>query len=155
MWQQLFGFIRIEYLNTAWKGSKHGVLSGPYFPVFGLNTEIYSKSPYSVRIQENTDQKELRVWTIFMQWFVPKTKVEVKTDGHLIVFILVCNVKHDWTDQNNFLVCSRLKLKVLTVLFSNVNVLFIHIEIFIPKSFFSFQWFHKKGCRNLHWGLLD
>ena len=101
--------------------------------------DLLRKSPYSVQIQENADQKELRVWTIFMQWFVPKTKVEVKTDGHLIVFILVCNVKHDWTDQNNFLVCSRLKLKVLTVLFSNVNVLYIHIEIFIPKSFFSFQ----------------
>ena len=80
-----------------------------------------------------------------MQWFVPKTKVEVKTDGHLIVFILVCNVKHDWTDQNNFLVCSRLKLKVLTVLFSNVNVLFIHIEIFIPNHFFLFSDFIKKA----------
>ena len=114
-----------------------------FWPVFSCIPTEYGdlllKSPYSVRIRENTDQKELRVWTIFMQWFVPKTKVEVKTDGHLIVFILVCNVKHDWTDQNNFLVCSRLKLKVLTVLFSNVNVLFIHIEIFIPKSFFSFQ----------------
>ena len=30
------------------------VISGPYFPVFGLNTEIYA---YSVRIQENTAQK--------------------------------------------------------------------------------------------------
>ena len=39
--------------------SKYGVISGPYFPVFGLNTEIYEvgKSPYSVRMQENTDQK--------------------------------------------------------------------------------------------------
>ena len=27
--------------NTAWKVSKYGVISGPYFPVFGLNTEIY------------------------------------------------------------------------------------------------------------------
>ena len=27
---------------TAWKVSKYGVFSGPYFPVFGLNTEIYS-----------------------------------------------------------------------------------------------------------------
>ena len=27
--------------NTAWKVSKYGVFSGPYFPVFGLNTEIY------------------------------------------------------------------------------------------------------------------
>ena len=27
--------------NTASKVSKYGVISGPYFPVFGLNTEIY------------------------------------------------------------------------------------------------------------------
>ena len=26
---------------TARKVSKYGVFSGPYFPVFGLNTEIY------------------------------------------------------------------------------------------------------------------
>ena len=25
--------------NTAWKVSKYGVFSGPYFPVFGVNTE--------------------------------------------------------------------------------------------------------------------
>ena len=25
---------------TAWKVSKYVVISGPYFPVFGLNTEI-------------------------------------------------------------------------------------------------------------------
>ena len=30
--------------------SKYGVFSGPYFAVFGLNTEIYCKSPYSVRM---------------------------------------------------------------------------------------------------------
>ena len=40
--------------------------SGPYLIVFGLNTEIYygdlrSKSPYSVRIQVNPDQKKLRI----------------------------------------------------------------------------------------------
>ena len=27
--------------KTAWKVSKYGVFSGPYFPVLGLNTEIY------------------------------------------------------------------------------------------------------------------
>ena len=50
---------------AAWKVSKYGVFSGPYFPVFGLNTEIYRteygdllrKSPYSVQIQKMTDQK--------------------------------------------------------------------------------------------------
>ena len=32
---------------TAWKVSKYGVVSGPYFPAFGLNTERYSVfSPY-------------------------------------------------------------------------------------------------------------
>ena len=28
--------------STTWKVSKYGVFSGPYFPAFGLNTEIYS-----------------------------------------------------------------------------------------------------------------
>ena len=27
--------------GTARKVAKYGVFSGPYFPVFGLNTEIY------------------------------------------------------------------------------------------------------------------
>ena len=27
--------------NTAWKVSKYGVFSGPYFPTFRLNTERY------------------------------------------------------------------------------------------------------------------
>ena len=26
---------------TVWKVSKYGVISGPHFPIFGLNTEIY------------------------------------------------------------------------------------------------------------------
>ena len=28
--------------DTAWKVSKYRVSSGPYFPIFGLNTKIYS-----------------------------------------------------------------------------------------------------------------
>ena len=33
---------------TAWKMSKYGVFSGPYFPVLGLNTGKYGqeKTPY-------------------------------------------------------------------------------------------------------------
>ena len=30
--------------------------------------EIRSISPYSVRMRENTDQKKLHIWTLFMQW---------------------------------------------------------------------------------------
>ena len=38
----------------AWKVSKYGVFSGPYFP---LSDWIR----YSVRMQENTDEKKLRI----------------------------------------------------------------------------------------------
>ena len=37
-------FILLIYPNTAWKVSKYEVISGPYFPVFGLNTERYGVS---------------------------------------------------------------------------------------------------------------
>ena len=30
--------------------------------------DLLHKSPYSVQIQENTDQKKLRIWTLFTQW---------------------------------------------------------------------------------------
>ena len=38
--------------------SKYGVFSGPY---------LRSISPYSVQMRENTDQKKLRIWTLFTQ----------------------------------------------------------------------------------------
>ena len=48
--------------------SKYGVFSGPYFLVFGLNTEIYSvnlriQSGYRKIGPENTP-----IWTLFTQW---------------------------------------------------------------------------------------
>ena len=35
-------------IQTAWKVSKYGVISGPHFPVFGLNTGKYGPeiTPY-------------------------------------------------------------------------------------------------------------
>ena len=30
--------------------------------------DLLRKSPYSVRIQENADQKKLRIWTLSTQW---------------------------------------------------------------------------------------
>ena len=40
--------LTISFSLTAWKVSKYGVFSGPYFPVFGLNTGIYA---VNLRIQ--------------------------------------------------------------------------------------------------------
>ena len=34
---------------------------------YGDFGDLHSKSPYSVRIRENTDQKKLRIWTLFTQ----------------------------------------------------------------------------------------
>ena len=58
--------------NTAWKAFKYGVFSGPYFPVFGLNTEIYEvnglntgnsgpeKTPYDdENYDENNEQQQI------------------------------------------------------------------------------------------------
>ena len=39
-------------MSTAWKVSKYGVFSRPYFTAIGLNA----------------DQKKLRIWALFTQW---------------------------------------------------------------------------------------
>ena len=44
--------LKSENTDTAWKVSKYGVSSGLYCPVLGLNT----------------DQRKLRIWTLFTQW---------------------------------------------------------------------------------------
>ena len=50
-------FTNYSFAITAWKVFKYGVF---LFRIF----------PYSVRMQENTDQKKLRIWTIFTQWML-------------------------------------------------------------------------------------
>ena len=39
-----------------------------FFHIWTEYGEILCISPYSVRMRENTDQKKLRIWTLFMQW---------------------------------------------------------------------------------------
>ena len=48
----------LSWVDTAWKVSKYGVFSGLYFLV-GVSE--------SVRMRENTDQKKLRIWSLFTQ----------------------------------------------------------------------------------------
>ena len=60
---------------TAYKVSKYDVSSGPYFPVFELNTQIYEIN--SVRIQEKTNQKKTpyldTFHAVFIYLFTKKT----------------------------------------------------------------------------------
>ena len=60
-------YTRIKECSTAWKLSKYGVFSSPYFPAFGLNTEryevcgkirtrknsLFGHISHSVRVREN------------------------------------------------------------------------------------------------------
>ena len=47
---------------TAWKVSKYGVVSGPYFPVFELNTEVDS---VKLRIQSENRKIQTRNNSVF------------------------------------------------------------------------------------------
>ena len=49
-------------INTAWKVSKYGVISGPYFPVFGLNMEIHE---VNLRIQSEYRKIRTRNNSVF------------------------------------------------------------------------------------------
>ena len=62
---------------TAWKVSKYGVISGPYFPAFGLNTETYEVSLHIQSECRKTDQKWLRIWTLFTQWMFDKLEERI------------------------------------------------------------------------------
>ena len=48
------------WMFWCWKHQKHS----------GFLQVWKEKSPYSVRIRESTDQKKLRIWTLFMQWLI-------------------------------------------------------------------------------------
>ena len=40
-----------------------------FFPVrIFLHSGLRRKSPHLVRMRRNTDQRRLRIWTLFMQW---------------------------------------------------------------------------------------
>ena len=50
---------------------------------------LLPKSPYSVQIHENTDQKYLQIWTLFMQWIcVYVCEKEKKTNSFEITVII-------------------------------------------------------------------
>ena len=55
--------IKFIITYTAWKVSKYGIFHGSCFPTFG-------ESLYSVRMQENTNQKKLRILILFTQCYL-------------------------------------------------------------------------------------
>ena len=69
---------RRGFINTAWKVSKYGVFSGPYFPVIGLNTEIYGVNLYiqseyrKIRTSKNSAfghfSRSAKIFTFKSKW---------------------------------------------------------------------------------------
>ena len=55
-------YLEIICMGTAWKVSKCGVFSGPYFPTFGLNTVRYE---VSLRIQSECGKIQTRKSSVF------------------------------------------------------------------------------------------
>ena len=55
-------FWELTFVVTAWKVSKYGFFSGPYFPAFGLNTVKYS---VSLRIQSECGKIQARKNSVF------------------------------------------------------------------------------------------
>ena len=51
-----------QYTPTAWKLSKYGVFSSPYFPAFGLNTERHG---VSLHIQSECGEIQTRKDSVF------------------------------------------------------------------------------------------
>ena len=65
-----FTFI-LRNLLTRTKSLREKCPNTQFFSVFSwIRTEygdLFCKSPFSVRLEENTDQKKLRIWTFFTQ----------------------------------------------------------------------------------------
>ena len=59
---------RILVLENCVKSVCIRSFTGPYFPTLGLNTEKYGVPPYSVRIRENTDQKNSKYGHFSRTW---------------------------------------------------------------------------------------
>ena len=78
---------------TAWKVSKKGVLRGPHFPLFW--------------IQENTDQKKLRIWTLFAQCKRCAGSVGRNTDKRFVFVVVVVAVIVVVVSDKNFLNCLK------------------------------------------------
>ena len=81
--------IKFIITYTAWKAAKNGIFHGPYFPIFG-------ESLYSVRMQENTDQKISVFWhflrsVIYYIFFV----ISIILHG---LFICVFVLQHQFYD---------------------------------------------------------
>ena len=83
--------------HTAWKVSKYGVISGPYFPVFGLNTEIYE---VNLRIQSGKYGPEISPYLGTFHAVLYTSYIRLILDVYLLRLLIWC--KYYMTIKPNF-----------------------------------------------------
>ena len=99
---------------TTWKVSKSGVISGPYFPVFGLNTEIYA----NLRIQCEYRKIRTRNSSIFGNFLrsdyiiMEITQISSMLLKHCIKFARIQVFIELWTCFTRCETCSKLTIMI-------------------------------------------
>ena len=119
-----------SYLRFHWNCVKSVQIRSYFWSVFScIRTEygnLRSKLVYSVRIQENTNQKKLRIWTLFTQ----------------CPYFLIRSLRSDL--HKSFFQC--LSLSIWFLLFFDfwyfINLLFQKICYFMSYFIFYFMLFH-------------
>ena len=90
--------------------------------------DMWSKSPYSARVQENTDQKKLHISTLFTQWIQGKSAFNYNCYQQDVLMIFRLKFQVNWVFQESF--CDKYKdtaAKTFPILFFNF--------VFITSSF--------------------
>ena len=111
--------------------------SGPYFPAFKLNMERYNISLYSVRMRENTDQRNSAYGadTVFTQWLHSRFNSNYSySSSSLIVFIYRVRTYINLFHSKEIVISYYNALKIYYATVNN------HKAKQIKKIMFSFEW---------------
>ena len=94
--------------NTAWKVSKYGVFSGLYFPLFGLNSDIYT---VNVRIQ--LEYKKIRTRKIS----------EFGKFSRIVRKCLRAKRKKKMANNSGFVFCASMLFPILVSVYHDVRLM--------------------------------
>ena len=118
-----FDFI-VNFEHSVWKASKYRVFTGPYFPVFGLNAEIYG---VNLRIQSEYGKIRTRKKTPYSDTFHGVTDF-THCFGITIIKVDQVNVvdwNSCWSLKQIFVTFNWNNFKLNFLTFRNLNIFFI------------------------------
>ena len=127
-----FFLLKVFIPTTGWKVSEYGVFSGPYFPAFGLNTEIYG---VNLRIQsecgKSTGQKNS-----ISRLDNPETKIIMLFwDNNILILVLTHYNSVSMQSLNFARFCRFLRFSIDRVFLCLPVALRIHFELILVQLF--------------------